>query len=100
MSVFLASICTWNFSEDLLEVTKWTRNDHYHVRRLASEGIRPKLPWSQKTILKPGDAGPILDILFSDSTRFVTRSVANHLNDISKTDPDFVLVKLVFNCVS
>ena len=64
------------------------------MRRLASEGTRPKLPWSQKIVLKPGDAGPVLDLLFADKTRFVTRSVANHLNDISKTDPEFVLAKL------
>lgn len=81
-------------TETMSEITKWATDDHYHVRRLASEGTRPKLPWSQKIVLTPGDAGPILDLLFSDRTRFVTRSVANHLNDISKTDPNFVLTKL------
>jgi len=81
-------------TETMAEITNWARDDHYHVRRLASEGTRPKLPWSQKIVLMPGAAGPVLDLLFSDKTRFVTRSVANHLNDISKTDPDFVLAKL------
>ncbi len=81
-------------AETMTEIAKWARDDHYHVRRLASEGTRPKLPWSQKIVLKPGDAGYILDMLFFDRTRFVTRSVANHLNDISKTDPEFVLKKL------
>ena len=82
-------------AETMCEIAKWAVDSHYHVRRLASEGTRPKLPWSQKLVLKPGAAGHVLDLLFSDNTRFVTRSVANHLNDISKTDPDFVLSKLV-----
>ncbi len=81
-------------SETMGVLSVWAQDAHYHVRRLASEGTRPKLPWSQKIVLNPGAAAPILDTLFSDSTRFVTRSVANHLNDISKTDPDFVLAKL------
>jgi 3-methyladenine DNA glycosylase AlkC len=82
-------------TETMAEIANWATDTHYHVRRLASEGTRPKLPWSQKVVLTPGDAAPILDLLFADNTRFVTRSVANHLNDISKTDPGFVLAKLV-----
>jgi len=78
----------------LLKMLEWSKNENYHVRRLASEGSRPKLPWSQKINITPEDALPILDNLFSDSTRYVTRSVANHLNDIAKTNPQLVLETL------
>ncbi|AFY39691.1 hypothetical protein Lepto7376_3494 [[Leptolyngbya] sp. PCC 7376] len=70
------------------------RDENYHVRRLASEGTRPKLPWAQKITIDCHRALPILDILYVDKTRYVTRSVANHLNDISKIDPDLVLTTL------
>lgn len=72
----------------------WAEDDHYHVRRLVSEGTRPRLPWGQGVSL-PLDAGlPLLDRLHGDPTRFVTRSVANHLNDITKKEPDLVLARL------
>lgn len=74
--------------EKLLE---WTHHDHYHVRRLSTEGSRPKLPWSQKIIYAHDKTIPILNSLHADPTRFVNRSVANHLNDISKIDPDLVV---------
>jgi 3-methyladenine DNA glycosylase AlkC len=80
--------------ETLATLLKWSTDPHYHVRRLASEGTRPKLPWSQKINLDVEKPIPLLDQLFSDSTRFVTRSVANHLNDISKVKPDLVLETL------
>ena len=67
------------------------RDENYHVRRLATEGTRPKLPWAQKLTIDYHLALPILEILHGDKTRYVTRSVANHLNDISKIDPDLVL---------
>lgn len=73
---------------------EWTQDPNYHVRRLCSEGSRPKLPWSQKLISSPEKALPILDRLYTDPTRYVTRSVANHLNDLSKTHPEIVLQRL------
>jgi len=69
-------------------------DDNYHVRRLASEGTRPKLPWAQKLTVDYQQPLPILEQTFSDRTRFVTRSVANHLNDISKLDPGLVIETL------
>ncbi len=60
-------------------------------RRLASEGFRPKLPWAKKINYDYKKGALFLDNLFYDSARIVTRSVANHLNDISKFDEDFVL---------
>ena len=72
----------------------WVRHDHYHVRRLVSEGTRPKLPWGQGIKLTSAQTLPLLDQLHGDPTRFVTRSVANHLNDITKTEPDVVIAHL------
>ncbi|MCK0094888.1 hypothetical protein MWU60_04855 [Yoonia sp. F2084L] len=72
----------------------WVCHDSYHVRRLVSEGTRPKLPWGQAVGLTPAQTLPLLDQLHGDPTRFVTRSVANHLNDIAKTDPEAVIDRL------
>ncbi|MEM6758384.1 MAG: hypothetical protein AAF601_02790 [Pseudomonadota bacterium] len=73
---------------------RWARDDNYHVRRLVSEGTRPSLPWAGRIELAPGAAMPLLDSLHGDRTRYVTRSVANHLNDIAKTHPATVLSAL------
>lgn len=69
----------------------WAQDSNYHVRRWCSEGTRPRLPWSQKIQIPVSGPRPILEQLFADRTRYVTRSVANHLNDIAKTDPELVL---------
>lgn len=76
--------------ETLQELLKWSTDSHYHVRRLASEGTRPKLPWTQNITIPPEEALPILENLYTDKTRYVTRSVANHINDISKMNPALV----------
>ena len=75
-------------------LAKCAGDENYHVRRLASEGTRPKLPWCQKIGIDYREPIKILDALFSDETRYVTRSVANHLNDISKLDPELVIATL------
>ena len=75
----------------LVKLKSWSKDSHYHVRRLVSEGTRPRLPWAPKIELSPNTSIALLDNLFSDNTRFVTRSVANHLNDISKINPNLVL---------
>ena len=81
--------------ETMLKMEEWSRSDNYHQRRLASEGLRPKLPWSiGLKDFEYKDAVSILDNLFYDKTRYVTRSVANHLNDISKIDPELVIKTL------
>lgn len=80
--------------ETLKTLFEWSKDSNYHVRRLCSEGTRPKLPWSQKITIQPEAALPILHQLFADKTRYVTRSVANHLNDIAKTQPETVLTTL------
>ncbi|MEO0391253.1 MAG: DNA alkylation repair protein [Pseudomonadota bacterium] len=80
--------------ETLTRLTEWARDDNYHVRRLVSEGTRPKLPWARNITLAPDRAWPLLDTLHADTTRFVTRSVANHLNDLTKTDTAAVVERL------
>ncbi len=83
------------FPEETLQVLSiWAHDPHYHVRRLVSEGTRPLLPWSGRIIYTSQQTFPLLDVLFSDRTRYVTRSVANHLNDISKKEPDAVIKRL------
>lgn len=84
------------FPDETLEaLSRWSRDTHYHVRRLCSEGTRPKLPWSSKINIPITTSLPILDVLFADPTRYVTRSVANHMNDISKIDAHLVVTTLL-----
>ncbi len=73
---------------------RWAGDANYHVRRLVSEGTRTRLPWAKKIDLDPLVPLAFLDHLHADPARFVTRSVANHLNDVSKFDPDAVLARL------
>lgn len=80
------------FPEETLHVlTEWTDDEHYHVRRLCSEGTRPRLPWARRLSTPVDYAVPLLERLHADATRCVTRSVANHVNDISKVDPDLAV---------
>lgn len=72
----------------------WSKSENHHVRRLASEGCRPLLPWAMKLHQYVADPSPILPILTTlrnDPEDYVYRSVANNLNDISKNHPDLVL---------
>ncbi len=81
--------------EKVLErMQHWCGHSSYHVRRLVSEGTRPKLPWGQAVSLSADQPIPLLNQLHADPTRYVTRSVANHLNDIAKIDADLVLERL------
>jgi 3-methyladenine DNA glycosylase AlkC len=77
--------------ETLDELRKWSTDANYHVRRLVSEGTRPTLPWSKRLTIDVATPLPLLDQLHADPTRYVTRSVANHLNDIAKSQPALVL---------
>ncbi len=80
--------------ETMAFLTQCAADDNYHVRRLATEGTRPKLPWAPKINIDYRQPVPILDALYADPTRYVTRSVANHLNDIAKIDPELVVEML------
>jgi 3-methyladenine DNA glycosylase AlkC len=73
---------------------KWSNDSHASVRRLASEGCRPRLPWAIALQEFKKDPTPILSILENlkqDPSEYVRRSVANNLNDITKDHPDLVL---------
>lgn len=72
----------------------WAEDNNPKVRRLASEGCRPRLPWAMalpKFKKDPGPILPILEKLKDDVSEDVRRSVANNLNDISKDNPELVL---------
>jgi len=77
--------------ETFSKILGWSKSDNYHLRRLASEGTRPKLPWGISINLDYKRTIQILDNLYLDNSRYVTRSIANHLNDISKIDRHLVL---------
>lgn len=75
----------------------WANSSNHHVRRLASEGCRPRLPWAislPKFKENPSKVIEILDILKDDESLYVRKSVANNLNDISKDNPNIV-IKLI-----
>lgn len=80
--------------ETLAQLHQWAQDDNYHVRRLVSEGTRPKLPWAKKIDIDPLTPLPLLEALHADPTRYVTRSVANHLNDVSKISTETVVTHL------
>ncbi|HEK4867599.1 TPA: DNA alkylation repair protein [Clostridioides difficile] len=78
----------------MAQMRKWSKHKSEHVRRLASEGCRPQLPWGQaisKFKKDPRPVLPILEQLKTDTSTYVQKSVANNLNDISKTHPDLVI---------
>lgn len=77
-------------SKALSYLKKWAVSDNFHLRRLASEGLRPKLPWAPKLdtfIDNPTPAFDVLETLKEDPIKFVQKSVANHLTDYLKVNP-------------
>ena len=81
-------------AETMAQMLAWTQHEHWGVRRLASEGCRPRLPWAMAlpNLKKdPAPILPILEILKNDVSRFVRLSVANNLNDIAKDNPEIVV---------
>jgi 3-methyladenine DNA glycosylase AlkC len=72
---------------------RWVNDPDHHVRRLVSEGTRPRLPWGMqlpKLMADPSPMLPLLEALRDDEHEYVRRSVANHLNDIAKDHPDLI----------
>ena len=81
----------------LRAMEKWSLDPDEHVRRLASDGCRPRLPWSFKLsalIADPSPVAKILENLRADPSLYVRKSVANHLNDITKDHPAWVLDRI------
>jgi 3-methyladenine DNA glycosylase AlkC len=73
---------------------RWTADPSAHVRRLVSEGSRPRLPWGLRLaslVADPTPCWPLLAALQDDASAYVRRSVANHLNDIAKDHPRAVV---------
>ncbi len=78
----------------LKRVRKWVKDENFHVRRLASEGLRPRLPWGKKISwisAKPSTALPIYNKLRNDKSLYVRRSVANSMGDIIKINEGLAL---------
>ncbi|PHS79018.1 MAG: DNA alkylation repair protein [Rhodospirillaceae bacterium] len=78
----------------LKTLSHWAKDKDEHVRRLVSEGTRPRLPWGiqlKPFVKDPTAVLPLLESLKNDPSEYVRRSVANHLNDISKDHPDLVV---------
>ncbi len=78
----------------MAQMLTWSTHESEHVRRLASEGCRPRLPWAIALPAFKADPAPILPVLENlklDSSEYVRRSVANNLNDIAKDNPDVVI---------
>jgi len=92
---FTAEFSIRRFLEEMPERTlarleTWTRDPSPHVRRLVSEGTRPRLPWAGRLRAFQRDPTPVLRLLErlkDDPHPYVRRSVANHLNDIGKDHP-------------
>ena len=81
----------------LARLQEWTQAHDEQLRRLASEGSRPRLPWgSQLTdfIADPTPTLALLERLKDDPSHYVRRSVANHLNDIGKDHPELLLARM------
>ncbi len=73
------------------QLAAWCDDDDAHVRRLVSEGSRPRLPWGARLSALIADPSPTLPLLLrlrDDRSPYVRRSVANHLNDIARDHPD------------
>lgn len=80
--------------QTMRQMKTWSRHENHHVRRLSSEGCRPRLPWAMGLPCfkeNPDSILPILENLKRDKSEYVRRSVANNLNDIAKDHPDVVL---------
>jgi 3-methyladenine DNA glycosylase AlkC len=75
-------------------VGTWTGSPDEHVRRLASEGTRLFLPWAKRVpalLADPGRTLVIIGALYRDDSEYVRRSVANHLNDLSRVRPELAV---------
>lgn len=83
------------YQDDIYQVLKnWAMDKSHHVRRLCSEGIRPNLPWGIKShfVINNLEKGvEILELLKNDESEYVRKSVANHMNDISRIDEKLFL---------
>lgn len=96
--VFTAEFCIRPFllryPETMARLHQWAGDPSEHVRRLVSEGTRPRLPWATRLPAFQTDPTPVidlLDLLIDDPSEYVQRSVGNNLNDISRDNPEVAL---------
>lgn len=90
----IRGLLAWDLDRALVRILGWTSSPDEHVRRLASEGTRPFLPWSKRVpeiLSRPESTIPVLDALYRDESEYVRRSVANHLNDLSRQQSALVI---------
>ncbi|MFJ3875887.1 DNA alkylation repair protein [Streptomyces sp. NPDC090077] len=83
-----------HYAPTMERVARWALSPSHNVRRLATEGVRPRLPWARTLTVFVKDPLPVLEVLEplrSDSSEYVRKSVANNLNDIAKDHPDVAL---------
>ncbi|MCF6283304.1 MAG: DNA alkylation repair protein [Candidatus Polarisedimenticolaceae bacterium] len=80
--------------EMMLQMQRWAESDNHHIRRLASEGCRPRLPWAMALPAFKKNPEAVIEVISKmrcDESEYVRRSVANNLNDISKDHPERLL---------
>lgn len=82
------------YPETLDRVATWAKDPNEHVRRLASEGTRSRLPWASRLDLPVDRVLAVLSSLRADQSLYVRRSVANHLNDLAKDHSDRIVALL------
>jgi len=90
----IRTLLAHDFARAMPIVLGWTTSADANVRRLASEGTRPFLPWAIRVpaiLADPTATLPVLHALYRDDDEVVRRSVANHLNDLSRQQPDLVV---------
>jgi 3-methyladenine DNA glycosylase AlkC len=83
-----------NEKKVMKQMLAWSKHKHQNIRRFASEGCRPRLPWAMAIPAfkkDPSTILPILENLKDDTSLYVQKSVANNLNDISKDHPELVI---------
>lgn len=83
-----------HYEMTMKKILEWARDPSHNVRRMVSEGTRPRLPWAPMLVRFIRDPQPVLEILEllrSDPSQYVRKSVANSLNDISKDAPEIAL---------
>lgn len=95
---FTAEFCIRPFlvryPQTLGQLRQWASDPSEHVRRLVSEGTRPRLPWATRLPAFQADPVPVvelLELLKDDPSPYVLRSVGNNLNDISRDNPEIAL---------
>ncbi len=86
-----------HYEKTMKQMSQWSLDSNFHVRRLSCEGLRPRLPWAKKLqifIDNPAPLIPILNNLKADKSKYVQNSVANCINDIIKDNLE-VATKLI-----